>query len=150
MTKQDIQEQLKQSMLARTPNQTSVLRMLLSAITYYEIQKGGAGYVATDEDVMTVVQKEAKQRKDSIEEYSKANRQDLVEKEQQELTLLQTYLPAQLRIDEITLLVKQAMIQTDAKSIQDLGKVMSVLVPQTKGKADGAVVSSIVKEALNK
>src|SRR6185312_1847403 len=127
MTKQDLQGQLKQSMLAKNTEKTSVLRMLISAITYYEIQKGGAGYVATDEDVMTIVQKEAKQRKDSIEEYTKANRQDLVAKEQSELALLQTYLPAQMSEEEIKALVEQAITQTGATNIQDIGKVMGML-----------------------
>jgi len=148
MTKQDLQGQLKQSMLAKNTEKTSVLRMLISAITYYEIQKGGAGYVATDEDVMTIVQKEAKQRKDSIEEYTKANRQDLVAKEQSELALLQTYLPAQMSEEEIKALVEQAITQTGATNIQDIGKVMGMLVPQTRGKADGAIVSKIVRETL--
>ncbi len=150
MTKQDLQGQLKQSMLAKDATKTSVLRMLISAITYYEIQKGGAGYVATEEDVLSVVQKEAKQRKDSIEEYTKAGRQDLVDKEQSELNLLRTYLPAQMSEDEIKKLVEQAISQTDTTNIQDLGKVMGVLIPQTKGKADGAVVSKIVREKLHK
>ena len=149
MTKQELQEQLKASMLARTAEKTSVLRMLISAITYYEIQKGGAGYVATEEDVMSVIQKEAKQRKDSIEEYKKANRQDLVDKEQSELNLLQTYLPKQMNVEEITALVKKAIEQTGAITIQDFGKVMGILVPQTKGKADGATVSRIVREKLS-
>ena len=150
MTKQDLQAQLKTSMLAKNIEKTSVLRMLISAITYFEIQKGGAGYNATDEDVMTIVQKEAKQRKDSIEEYAKAGRQDLVDKEQHELELLQTYLPEQMSEDEINALMQQAIAQTNATTIQDLGKVMGVLIPQTKGKADGAVVSRLVKEALQK
>jgi len=148
MTKQDLQGQLKQSMLAKNTEKTSVLRMLISAITYYEIQKGGAGYMATDEDVLSVIQKEAKQRKDSITEYEKANRQDLVAKEQSELALLQTYLPAQMSEEEIKALVEQAITQTGATTIQDIGRVMGMLVPQTKGKADGAIVSKIVRETL--
>lgn len=150
MTKQDLQQQLKESMLAKSVEKTSVLRMLISAITYYEIQKGGAGYSATDEDVMTVIQKEAKQRKDSISEYAKANRQDLVDKEKSELELLQGYLPQQMSEEEIRKLVQQAISETGATSVQDMGKVMGKLVPQTKGKADGAVVSQIVRETLQK
>ncbi|HUD44609.1 MAG TPA: GatB/YqeY domain-containing protein [Patescibacteria group bacterium] len=149
MTKQDLQNQLKQSMLAKTAEKTSVLRMLISAITYFEIQKGGAGYEASEEDVMAVIQKEAKQRKDSIEEYTKAGRTDLVDKEQSELDLLQTYLPAQMSEEEIKTLVEKAVEQTKATTIQDLGKVMGVLVPQTKGKADGSIVSRIVREKLH-
>lgn len=149
MTKQDLQQQLKESMLAKDAERTSVLRMLISAITYFEIQKGGAGYVATEEDVMQVVQKEAKQRRDSIAEYQKGNRQDLVDKEQRELEILQVYLPQQMTEDEIKEVVKKTIEQTGAKTIQDLGKVMGMLVPQTKGKADGAIVSRIVREILS-
>lgn len=148
MTKQDLQSQLKESMLAKDTEKTSVLRMLISAVTYSEIQKGGAGYNATDEDVLAVVQKEAKQRRDSISEYQKANRTDLVDKEQNELNILQAYLPKQMTEDEIKELVKKAIDQTGATSVQDLGKVMGILVPQTKGKADGAMVSKIVREEL--
>jgi len=74
MNKQKLQEELKQSMLSKNELKTSVLRLLLSAINYYEIQKGGAGYSATEEDVLIVIQKEVKQRKDSIEQFKNANR----------------------------------------------------------------------------
>lgn len=148
MTKQDLQGQLKQSMLARDTEKTSVLRMLISAVTYYEIQKGGAGYVASEEDVLTIIQKEAKQRKDSIMEYKKADRQDLVDKEQHELELLKIYLPEQMSEEDIKKMVQQAISQSGATNVQDLGKVMGIVIPQTKGKADGAVVSRIVRELL--
>lgn len=81
MLKAIFQQELKESMLARNELKTSVLRMLISAITYYEIQKGGAGYNANEEDVLKVIEKEAKQRKDSISQFMNANRQDLVDKE---------------------------------------------------------------------
>src|SRR5690242_17061010 len=96
MNKQKVQEELKQSMLAKNELRTSVLRLLLSGINYYEIQKGGAGYEATEEDVMSVIQKEVKQRRDSIEEYKKANRPELADKEQKELEILSTFLPEQM------------------------------------------------------
>lgn len=148
MTKQQLKDELKQSMLAKNELKTSVLRMLLSAINYYEINKGGAGYEATDEDVMSVIQKEAKQRKDSIDQFGKAGRQELVDKETAELKLLEIYLPQQMSEDEIRKLVTEAIAQTGATSITDMGKVMGVLVPKTKGKADGSLVSKIVKETL--
>lgn len=96
MLKQKFQEELKQAMLARDEVKTSVLRLLLSGINYYEIQKGGAGYQASDEDVLAVLQKEIKQRKESIEQFKIGGRQDLVGKETKELEVLQTYLPEQL------------------------------------------------------
>lgn len=148
MTKQQLKDELKNSMLAKDEVKTSVLRMLLSALNYYEINKGGAGYEATDEDVLTVIQKEAKQRNDSIEQFKNANRQELVDKETKELEILKAYLPEQMSEDEIKKLVVEAIAQTGAKSIADMGKVMGALMPKTKGKADGGLVSKIVKEKL--
>ena len=149
MLKQKLQGELRQSMLARDALKTSVLRMVLSSVNYYEIQKGGAGYEATDEDVLSVIQKEAKQRRDSIEEFKKANRPELVEKETKELEMLQVYLPQQMGEEEIKKLVIGVIKETNAKGMQDIGKVMGTLMPKVKGKADGGLVSKIVKESLS-
>jgi uncharacterized protein YqeY len=146
MNKQKLQEDLKQSMLARTELKTSVLRMLISAINYFEIQKGGAGYEATEEDIMIVTQNQAKQRRDSIEQFKTANRQELVDKETKELEILSTYLPEQMSEEEITKLVKEAITQTGATSMADMGKLMGALMPKVKGKADGNLVNSIVRK----
>lgn len=148
MTKQQLQEELKQAMLAKEETKKSVLRMLISAIGYFEIQKGGAGYEATEEDVQIVIQKEVKQRRDSIEQYTSGGRQDLADKEKTELHILEAYLPEQMSEEEITRLVEEAIAQTGASSPTDMGKVMGALMPKTKGKADGSVVSRIVKEKL--
>lgn len=148
MTKQELQEELKQSMLAKDELKTSVLRMLLSAINYYEIQKGGAGYTATDEDVMSVIGSQAKQRKDSIAEFEKAGRQELVDKEQKELEILSVYLPEQMSEEEVKKLVDEAVSQTGASTMADMGKVMGALSPKLKGKADMGIVSNLVKQAL--
>lgn len=148
MLKQQFRDQLKESMLAKNELKTAVIRFILSGITYYEIQKGGAGYEATDEDVLAVIQKEVKQRKDSIESYEKAGRQDLVDKEKAELSILETYLPKQMGEDEIGKLVEETIGEIGASSPADMGKVMSALMPKTKGKADGGMVSKIVKEKL--
>ncbi len=149
MTRQDLQEELKQSMLARNELKTSVLRMLISAINYYEIQKGGAGYQATEEDILGVMQNQAKQRRDSIEQFKTAGRQELVDKETKELEILSAYLPEQMNEEEITRLVKEAIAQTGATSMQDMGKLMGALMPKVKGKADGNVVNSIVRKELS-
>lgn len=148
MNKQKLQQELKESMLAKNVLKTSVLRMLLSAINYYEIQKGGAGYQASEEDVLTVIQKEAKQRKDSIEQFNNAGRKELADKEQKELELLSVYLPTQMNEQELTVLVKEAISQTGATSMQDIGKIMGVLMPKIKAKADGNLVNNIVKKQL--
>ena len=148
MSKQDLRDELKASMLSKNELRTSVMRMLLSAINYYEIQKGGANYEATDEDVMSVIQTQIKQRKDSIESFEKAGRQELADKEKKEMEMLQVYLPPQLSEEEIRQLVIDAIAQTGAKSIAEMGKVMGFLMPKTKNKADGNLVSRIVKEKL--
>lgn len=149
MTKQELQETLKQAMLARDEVKKSTLRMLISAIGYYEIQKGGAGYEATDEDVLAVIQKETKQRKDAIAQFNDAQRPELAQKEEKELHILKSYLPAQMSDEEITKLVKEAITQTGATSLQDIGKIMGALMPKVKGKADGNLVNKIVKENLS-
>ena len=148
MLKQQLQEELKQAMLAKDELRKSVLRMLLSAINYYEIQKGGAGYEASDEDVLAVIQKEAKQRNESIEQFKNAGRQELVDKETKELEMLQVYLPEQMNEEEIRAIIKEAIAQTGASTPSDMGKVMSTAMPKLKGKADGGLVSKIVKELL--
>jgi len=148
MLKQQLKDELKQSMLAKDAEKTSVLRMLISAVGYAEIQKGGAGYEATDEEVMSVIQKEAKQHKDSIEQYKSAGRDDLVGKEEQELAMLKKYLPEEMGEEEIKKLVAEAITKTGATSPAEMGKVMAALMPHVKGKADGGLVSKLVKEAL--
>ena len=148
MDKVKLQEEIKQSMLAKNELKTSVLRMLISAVNYYEIQKGGAGYSATAEDVLSMIGSQVKQRRDSIEEYTKANRPELAQKEQQELEILQTYMPEQMSEEEVKQLVEEAVSQSGATTIQDMGKVMGILMPKVKGKADGSLVSNLVKQAL--
>lgn len=148
MYKKDLQEELKQSMLAKSELKTSVLRMLISAIGYYETEKGGAGYEATEDDVATVISKQAKQRHDSIAEFEKAGRQELADKEKKELEILQKYLPKQLSEDEVKKLVEEAISQTEASSMADMGKVMGALMSKVKGKADGNLVSKLVREKL--
>jgi uncharacterized protein len=150
MLKQQLKDELKQSMLAKDVVKTSVLRMLISAIGYYEIQKGGANYEATDEDVLSVIQREGKQHKDSIEQFKAAGREELVAKEQKELEILEKYLPEQMGEEDVRKLVDDAITQTSASSLQDIGKVMGVLMPKVKGKADGGLVSKIVREELAK
>lgn len=147
MTKQQLHDELKTSMLARDQLKTSVIRMLLSTVNYLEIQKG-AGYEATEDDVMSAIQKETKQRRDSIEQFTKGDRVDLADKEKQELALLEQYLPEQMGEEDVRNLIKEAIQQTGATSAKDMGKVMGALMPKTKGKADGTLVSRIVREQL--
>jgi uncharacterized protein YqeY len=148
MTKAQLKEELKQSMLARDTEKTSTLRMVISALGYFEIEKGGAGYEATEEDIEAVLQKQAKQRRDSIEQFKAGGRDELAEKESKELELIQSYLPQQMSEEEVKKLVEEAINQTGATSAADMGKVMGALMPKVKGKADGSLVSRMVKEKL--
>lgn len=148
MLKDTIQNDLKNAMLAKDESKLSTIRMLKSALQYFEIQKGGAGYTATDEDVVEVVGREIKKRKESIELYEKGNRQELADKEKEELEMLSVYLPEQLSEDEIRSLIDEAISATGASQMSHMGKVMGILSSKIKGKADGGVVSSIVREKL--
>lgn len=104
----------------------------------------------TDQEVQDVVSSEIKKRKDAIALYIQGNRQELADKEQQEIEILKKYLPEQLSEEEIKNIIKQAIEKTGAKEMKDMGKVMAEINPQVKGKADGGEVSKIVKELLSK
>ncbi len=149
MLKDKIQEDLKAAMLSKSEAKLSAIRMLKSALQYHEIQKGGAGYTATDEDVIDVIGREIKKRKESIELYEKGGRQELADKEKAEVDVLQAYLPEQMSEDEVRTLVEEAIKQTGASSMQDMGKVMGALMPKVKGKADAGLVSQLVKQKLS-
>ncbi len=146
MTKQQIQSELKSAMIAKDELALSTLRMLLSAVQSAEVQ--GEKHEVTEEEIATMVQREVKRHKESIEEYRKGAREDLVAEEQRELELLQTYLPQQLSSEEIESLAKAAITASGATSDQDFGRVMKELSPRIKGKADGKTVSEIVKKLL--
>lgn len=103
----------------------------------------------TDDVVLTVLTKAIKQRQDSIEAYTKADRQDLVDDETFEMKILKAYMPAQLTDDEVSAIVNDAIIATGATSMRDMGKVMGIVMKKTKGKADGKAISALVKERLS-
>ena len=103
----------------------------------------------SDEDIVDILAKEVKQRRDSIVEFEKGNRQDLVEKTKAEIEILLNYLPQQLTKEEIIEIVQQAAVELGANSIKDMGKLMAAVVPKTKGRADGKIISSVVKEYLS-
>ncbi len=148
MLKDKIQEDMKAAMIAKDEEKLSTIRMLKSALQYYEINKGGADYSATDEDVLDVVGKEIKKRRESIDLYEKGGRPELAEKEKRELEVLQGYLPEQMSEEEVSKLVEEAVSSTGASGMQDMGKVMGVLMPKVKGKADAGLVSNLVKAKL--
>jgi uncharacterized protein YqeY len=144
LIKQDLIKALKD----KEELKLSTLRLLTAAIKNFEIEKGGAGYSASDEEVLSVVQKQVKQRQDSIEQFKAGNRPELVEKEQKELTILQSYLPEQMGEEEIKSIVEKAISDIGASGAADIGKVMGMLSGQLKGKADMSLVSKLVREKL--
>jgi len=127
-------------------DRVSVLRLLRSSIGYEEIRRQGS---LDDTGVMDVIAREVRQRRESIELYGRANRQDLVDKENLELTILQEYMPAQLTLQEVTSLAKIVMKNVGATGPSDKGKVMSKLMPQVRGKVDGRVVNDVVTTLLD-
>jgi uncharacterized protein len=131
---------------ARDQIRLSVLRLLKSALKNYEIE---VGHDATPQEIMTVLQREAKKRQDSINQYGSANRQDLVDEEQAELEILEEYLPPKLSDEDLDKLVAQAIQETSATSPADMGKVMQAVMKLAGAGADGKVVSEKVKSALS-
>ncbi|MCC5932958.1 MAG: GatB/YqeY domain-containing protein [Candidatus Cyclonatronum sp.] len=141
---------LKESMKAREERRTLVLRSLKSGVLEKEItnRTGGARSEITDELVIEVITKAAKQRRDSLDQYRNAGREDLAEIEEQELAIIETYLPKQLSKEEVEAIVDEVIAQTGAASVKDMGKVMGQLMPKVKGKADGKLVNTVVRERL--
>lgn len=144
--KEQLQQDLIASMKAKDEVQTGAIRMLKAAILRFET--AGDKKVATDADIIQIIGKEIKQRKDSIEQFEKGNRLELAEKEKLEMAVLEKYLPAQLSDDEVRTIVKEVISATGATGKSDLGKVMGALMPKVKGKADGALVTRMVQESL--
>ena len=128
---------------------TSTLRMMKSSIKNAEIAKRGKGEL-TEEDIMDVLSTMVKQRKESVEQYSKANRNDLAEKENKEINIIQVYLPEQLSPEEVDEIIKSTIQEAGITGMKDMGRLMKELMPKVKGKADGKLVSRSVKEILEK
>ncbi|MGE5543704.1 MAG: GatB/YqeY domain-containing protein [Bacillota bacterium] len=123
----------------------SVLRLLKAAIQYEEIEKQRE---LSNEKILGVIAREIKQRQDAIPDYQRANREEAVRRIKEEIEYLQTYLPQQMTEEEIRDLVFQVIKDTQATGTKDIGKVMKSIIPQTKGRADGKLVNSIVKQIL--
>jgi uncharacterized protein YqeY len=143
--KEQLTADMKDAMKNKEKDRLAVIRMVRGAIRQQEID--GQKELGED-DVIAVISKEVKMRRDSIEEFKKGGREDLVEKTQAEIDVLMPYLPAQLSEDEVRELVKAAVEQTGASTPKDMGKVMGVLMPKVKGRADGKMVNTIVKSFL--
>lgn len=145
--KQQIDQDIKQAMLAKNKEELEALRAIKSLILLAETEKGGSGEVATDVE-NKLLMKAAKQRKESAEIFQQQNRQDLADKELKQLEVINRYLPKQLNEEELTVELKKIMEAVGAKSAADMGKVMGTATKQLAGKADGKMISELVKKLL--
>lgn len=144
--KQRLNDDVKVAMRNKDKDRLLTLRMILAAIKQKEVDER---IDLDDSQVLAVLDKMAKQHRDSIAQYQKAGRDDLVTKENHELDIVQEYLPSQLGDDEIQALIQDAIKATGATSMQDMGKVMAEIKPKAQGRTDMGKLSGLVKAALN-
>jgi hypothetical protein len=144
--KQQLTDAMKQAMKAKDTLRLSTVRMVLAAIKNREIEQRGD---LDDEAVIGVLSSLVKQRKESVQLYQEGNRPELAEKEQAELAVLREFLPAPLSEAEVVALIEQAVAETGAASMKDMGKVMKIVSAQTRGRADGKQVSDLVRARLS-
>ncbi|MFM1681905.1 GatB/YqeY domain-containing protein [Aeromonas salmonicida] len=143
--KAQLKDQQKLAMLARDKARLGAIRLLMAEIKQREVD---SRIELNDEDILAVVTKMVKQRRDSISQFEAAGRQDLADKESAEIVVLQEFLPQQLNADEIAALIEQAITESGAAVMADMGKVMAVLKPKIQGRADVGAVSAQVKTRL--
>jgi uncharacterized protein len=144
-TSEKLTEDMKIAMKAGEKERLSTIRLLRGHIKDAVIAKRED---LNDEQVLQIISNAAKKRKESIKIYSKAGRSDLADKEQRELEIIQTYLPQQLSVKEIEQIVDETIASTNAQTIKEIGKVMGIVIPRTKGRADGKIVSDLVRQKL--
>ena len=144
--KQKLSDDLKQAMRSGDTLKRSVIRMLMAAIKNAEIARQAK---LEDSDILGVIAKEVRQRRESIEAFKQGNRQDLVDKEEAELAMLQGYLPQQLTRDEIVEAVRKVIAEVEATGPGDKGKVMPKIMAQLRGRADGREINEVVSELLS-
>lgn len=144
--KNKIIEDIKSAMKSQDKVALAVVRMLKSDIQMAELNKKSE---LTDDEIVSIVSKQIKMRKDSIKEFEKGNRNDLIEQSEQEIKILEKYLPEQLTEEEVTDIINNVFSKVNPTSSSDMGKIMGALTPLVKGKADMGIVSKIVKEKLS-
>ncbi|MGG4000145.1 GatB/YqeY domain-containing protein [Anoxybacillus kestanbolensis] len=137
---------MKQAMKNKEKDKLSVIRMVKSALQNEAIK---LGKTLTEDEELTVLSRELKQRKDSLQEFEKAGRTDLVDKVKEEITVLELYMPKQLSEEELVQIVKETIAEVGASSKADMGKVMGAIMPKVKGKADGSLVNQLVQQHLS-
>lgn len=140
-------EEMKEAMRSGLAEKLSVIRMVRSSLKNREIERG-KGTPLTDADVMEVIQSGIKQRRDSIDQFRKGDRADLVAKEEQEIVILQGFLPPPLTTGELEALVRAAVGEVGASGAKDMGKVMKAVMPRLQGRAEGGAVNATVKRIL--
>ncbi len=140
-----LMEDLKSSMKSKNKVRKNVVTMVRAAIKQREIDER---IELTDEDIIDIISKQAKQKKDALEDFTKADRQDLIDLTKEEIEILSEYLPEQLTEEEIDDIVKTVIDEVGANSSKDIGKVMGKLMPKVKGRADGSLVNRLVRQYL--
>lgn len=140
--------EFKNAMKSGDKVRLETLRSLRAVLKDKEIALRGQGKTLTDEDILATITSAAKKRRESVEEYTKAGRNDRADEERKELEIIQEYLPEQLSREQIEEKVQSVINRTGAASMKDIGKVMSAVMPELKGRADGKEVQSIVKRLL--
>ena len=145
--REQITAEMKEAMRARDTARLEAVRLLRAAIQRREVDEQ---IELTDDEVLSVIQKMIKQGRDSIEQFEKGDRHDLVEKEMAMVAVLEPYLPDALSDEDLAALIAEALTHTNAESMRDMGQVMGWLKPKLQGKADMAAVSAVVREKLNR
>jgi len=144
---QKINDDIKQAMLARDAARLEALRAIKAALLLEKAKEGGSG-VVDDATELKILQKLVKQRRESADIYTQANRQDLAKKEISDASIIETYLPQQLSEADVTVIIRKIVAETGATSVKDMGKVMGAASKELAGKADNKMISSIVKALL--
>ncbi|MFH1641143.1 MAG: GatB/YqeY domain-containing protein [Candidatus Omnitrophota bacterium] len=147
MLEEKILNDYKEAMKSKDTIKSSTLSMLRAEIINVAIAKKKKSL--DDSEVITVIKKQVKQHQDSIEQFKQGNRLDLADKETRELEILKAYLPAELPIEEIKKIIEEALSSTQAKELKDMGKVMKEVTSKIAGRADGKLVSDLVRERLS-
>jgi uncharacterized protein YqeY len=148
--REQLMDDLKQAMRQQDERRKRTIRSVIAAIkkAETELDTSGARIQLDDEDILALIGKQAKQRRESITEYRRGGRADLVAEEEAELTLLEAYLPQQMSQEEIQAKARQVMTEVGASGPRDIGKVMKPLMAQLRGRADGRLVNQVVRELL--
>lgn len=149
MLEEQIMKEIKVAMLAKDEKSLRALRAIKSEIILAKTSEGAHGNV-TEEQEIKILQKLVKKGKDSLEIYEKQNREDLAQKEREEITVIETFLPKQMEVTEIRKVIEELIQESGMSSPGDMGKIIGIANKKLSGKADGKTISSIVKELLNK